>query len=44
MKHGKLYEDDILKRSATVLGVVMMFLGGVMGALVEGMGGKTRVV
>ena len=44
MKRGKLYVDDVLKRSATVLGVVIMFVGGVRGALVEGMGRKTPVV
>ena len=44
MKHGKLYEDDILKRSATVLGMEMMLVGGGMGASVEGMGRGTPVV
>ena len=43
MKCGKLYVDDVLERSATVLDVEMMFLGGVMGALVEGMGRRTLV-
>ena len=38
MKRGMLYVDGVLKRSATVLDVDMMFLGVVMGALVEGMG------
>ena len=44
MKRGNLYVDDMLKRSATVLGVEIMFVGGVMGALVEGMERMTPVV
>ena len=44
MKRGKLYVDDVLKRSATVLGVEMMFVGGGMGALVKGMGRRAPVV
>ena len=35
--------DDVLKRSATVLDVKMMFVGGVIGALVESMGRRTPV-
>ena len=43
MKRGKLYVDDVLERSATVLDVEIMFLGGAMWALVEGMGRRTPV-
>ena len=43
MKRSKLYVDDVLKRSATVLDAEMIFLGVVMGALVEGMGRRTPV-
>ena len=43
MKRGKLYVDDVLERIVTVLGVEMIFLAGVIGALVEGVGRRTPV-
>ena len=43
MKRSKLYVDDAFERSAMIFDVEIMFLGGGMGALVEGMGCRTPV-